>query len=316
LWRYCSLTDATIWDPADTTDGHDAGFINVAEDTEGAQNIVCAARYQNYAAVYCETCVVLYTLDTDPSNFSRYMVLENTSTDAPQSAIRYGNNDVFHLDPTGVRSLRALNSSNAPFISDVGNAIDTFVLDFLDTLTEDQRRAAVAAIEPRDGRFWLAVGERIFVLSYFPGAKISAWSYYSPGFSITNFAKVGREFYARAGDTVYLYGGLDGKTYPGDDETVTTVEMPFLSANQPATKKGLYGFDAALLNEWLVEVLVDPNREDKVERVGVLDKTTYVTGDNALPGQAQLVALKLTCRRGGRRTFSMAQIHFTKQDAA
>jgi hypothetical protein len=316
LWRYCSLTDATIWDPSDTTDGHDAGFINVAQDAEGAQTIICAARYQNYAAVYCETCVVLYTLDTDPSNFAKYMVLDNTNTESPKSAIRYGNNDVFHLDPTGVRSLRALNASNAPYISDVGNAIDTFVLEFLDTLTEAERRDAVATIEPRDGRYWLAVGERIFVLSYFPGAKISAWSYYSPGFAVTDFTRVGRQLYARAGSTIYLYGGADAQTYPGDDEMVTLVELPFLSAGTPATRKGLTGFDAALTNEWKVEVLGDPNREDKTVGVGTIDKSTYAQGDDNLPGQAQLVAFKMTCRRRGRRTFSMAQIHYQKQDAA
>jgi hypothetical protein len=174
----------------------------------------------------------------------------------------------------------------------------------------------VAAIEPRDGRFWLSVGGRIFVLSFFPGAKISAWSYYAPGFTVTDFAKIGRQLYCRAGDTIYLYGGLDGATYPGDDELVTEVEWPFLSAGAPATAKGLYGFDAALLNEWQIAVLPDPNRTDKEIGVGILDKSSYVTGNNALPGQAQLIALNMTARRRGRRTLSMAQIHFDKQDAA
>src|SRR6185503_5163057 len=106
IWRYCKLSDATVWNPS--ASGSDAGFINVAADAAGAQNVVCARRYQNYAAVYCEDVVVLYTLDTDPANFAKYLVLENTNTDAQRSAIRYGNNDVFHLDPTGIRSLRAL----------------------------------------------------------------------------------------------------------------------------------------------------------------------------------------------------------------
>lgn len=312
LWRYCKLADATVWNPA--TMGSDAGFLNVSEASEGNQNLVVAQRYQDKAAIYSEQAVVLYTLDTDPDNFAKYMTLDNTSTTAPHSAIRYGNNDVFHLDPTGVRSLRALNSSNAPFVSDVGNAVDTFVLEYLDTLTEKQRRAAVSAIEPRDGRFLMAVGERIFVLSFFPGAKISAWSYYSPGFEVEAFAKIDKKLYVRSGDTVYLYGGASGQEYPGDDELPVLVELPFLSAGTPATKKGLDGFDAAFSNEWTVDLLLDPNREDKTVHVGKVRERTYGQEDITVPGQGTVLAAKLVCSRGGRATISMMQIHFTRQD--
>lgn len=314
LLRYCKLSDPTVWNPA--AEGSDAGFINVAEDAEGSQNIVVVQRYSAYAAVYCETCTVLYTLDTDPENFSKFMVVDNITTTAPRSAIRYGNNDVFHLDPTGIRSMRALNYTNAPYVDDVGNALDPFLLAYADSLTECQRRSAVAIIEPKNGRFWMALGDRIFVLSFFPGGKISAWSYYATGFPVSDFAKIDRRVYARSGDTIYLYGGLSGAEQPGDDELVTTVELPFLGANAPATRKGLYGFDAALANEWAVEALPDPNREDKMIPIGVVRGTTYNAGDIALPGQAQLVALKFICRRRGRRAISMAQIHFEKQDSA
>jgi len=308
LWRYCKLTDATAWIAAD------AGFLNVALDVGGNQNLVVAKRYQTYAALYSEEAVILYTLDTDPANFAKYLVLDNTSTDAPHSVIRYGNNDVFHKDPTGVRSLRALNASNAPFVSDVGNAIDTFVLEFLDSLTEKQRRGAIAAIEPRDGRLWLAIAGRIHVLSFFPGAKISAWSYYSPGFEVEAFAKIGKQLFVRSGDTIYLYGGNDNATYPDDDELPVTVELPFLSANAPATRKGLDGFDAAFTNEWDVYALVDTNDESKTIHIGRVRNRTYGQGDITLPGQAALIALKMVCSRAGRATVSMAQIHFEKQD--
>lgn len=308
LWRYCKLTDATAWIAAE------AGFLNVALDVGGNQNLVVAKRYQTYAALYSEEAVILYTLDTDPANFAKYLVLDNTSTDAPHSVIRYGNNDVFHKDPTGVRSLRALNASNAPFVSDVGNAIDTFVLEFLDSLTEKQRRGAIAAIEPRDGRLWLAIAGRIHVLSFFPGAKISAWSYYSPGFEVEAFAKIGKQLFVRSGDTIYLYGGNDNATYPDDDELPVTVELPFLSANAPATRKGLDGFDAAFTNEWDVHALIDPNDETQMVHVGRVRNKTYGQGDISLPGQAPLVALKMVCSRAGRATISMAQIHFERQD--
>lgn len=313
LWRYCKLTDATVWDPL--ASGSDAGFLDVSLEDEGDQNLITAAPYMGQAAVYSETSVILWNLDPDPTNFIRGMTLNNVSTEAAHSVIRYGNNDVFHLDPTGIRSLRALNASNAPFVSDVGNAIDTFVDDWLSGLTESERRGVTTAIEPRDGRLWMAMGGRIYVLSFFPGAKISGWSYYSPGFDVEAFAKIGKQLYAKSGNTIYLYGGDDGQTYPDDDESIVTVELPFLAAGTPATKKDLSGFDAAFLNEWQVDALIDANDESKVIPIGKVRNKTYAGGDIPIGGEAPLMALKMVCSRGGRAAISMAQVHFKKADA-
>jgi hypothetical protein len=230
--------------------------------------------------------------------------------------VRYGNNDVFHLDPTGIRSLQARAVSNAPFVSDVGNAIDTYVLAHVDTLTEKQRRAAIGAIEPRDGRLWQAIGDKIFVLSYFPGAKISAWSFYEPGFEVDAFAKIGTRLYVRSGDTIYLYGGESGSEYPEDDELVAEVEFPFLSGNEPATPKMLEAVDFALTNEWDVTIALDPNREDKVLHVGKVHKTTFNLGSIGLPGESSMVAPRMVCSRAGRATISLSQIHYTKEKAS
>lgn len=312
LLRYCKLTDATVWNPS----GSDAGAINVALDADGNENLVAAASYQNLAAVYGEQAIVLYQLDTDPANFAKSTVLENTYTNAPHSVIKYGNSDTFHLDPTGVRSMQARANTNAPFVSDVGNAIDTYVAANLDTLTEKQRRAAISAIEPRDGRLMVAVGPKIYVLSYFPGAKISAWSYYEPGFEVEAFAKIGNRLYVRSGNTVYLYGGENGNEYPGDEETPSEVEFPFLSGNEPATPKMLAAVDFALTNEWDVTIALDPNREDKVLRVGKVRKTTFNLGSIGLPGESSMVAPRMVCDRAGRRTISMSQIHYTKEKAS
>src|SRR3546814_6364942 len=56
---------------------------------------------------------------------------------------------------------------------------DPLVVAQLMTLTDAQKSAACGIIA-ESGRLWMAIGTRIYVFSYFPGAKISAWSYYSP----------------------------------------------------------------------------------------------------------------------------------------
>src|SRR3546814_4323190 len=98
-------------------------------------------------------------------------------------------------------------------------------------------------MESQDGRFWLAIGSRIYPFSYFPGSKINAWSYYDLGFTIEAFADISERIYARVGNTIYLFGGEDDETYPDAGEYPVTVEIPYLSANTPATRKSWHGID-------------------------------------------------------------------------
>lgn len=324
LERYCMLNQGDVWDPARTTfpsggsipaQANDAGFLNVASETEGNEKLVIAARYQGFTAIFSQSLVTLYQLDVDPANFQFSNSLENTGTIAPLSVIRYGNNDVFYLDLTGIRSLRARDSSNAPFVSDIGNAIDTFIQDYVATLTNEQIRAAVAAIEPRDGRQWLSLGGRIFVLSYFPGAKISAWSYYEPeelaGAAVQNIVRIGRQLYIRAGDDIFVYGGVDGATYPEDDEITGEVQLPFMSGKTPATIKELTGFDIAATNTWECVIAFDPNAEDKTINCGRLSRITFADAEKIkIPGRTSMIAPTLTCTKGGRATISMMAIHY------
>lgn len=315
LWRYSMLSRPDIWDPANPVSDNDAGFINVASDSEGNEDLVVAARYQTLAAVFSANNIVMYGLDPDPANFAIGNTLENTGTISPQAVVRYGNNDVFYLDQTGIRSLRARDSSNAPFVSDIGNAIDTFVQDYVDSLSLQQVANATAAIEPRDGRYWLVIGGRIFVLSFFPGAKISAWSFYEPTeFGVDEVQSVVRQrklIFVRAGDYLYAYGGLSGAAYPEDDEVVAEVEMPFLSAKSPATNKQLLGFDFAATNVWSVELAFDPNHPDKTINVGRISKITMAERPSIpVPGETSMVAPKLTCSKGGEATISMFALHY------
>ncbi len=321
VWRYCMLDRGDIWDPDNATQDNDSGFINIASETDGNEKLVVAARYQSFAAIFSQSSVTLFQLDTDPANFAVSDFLENTGTLAPDSVVRYGNNDVFYLDITGIRSLRARDASNAPFVSDVGNAIDTFVQEYVDSLPQQRVRASKAAIEPRDGRLWLAIGDRIFVLSFFPGAKISAWTYYSTdefdGADVQSLVRLGKRLHVRAGDYIYTYGGLDGATYPEDDEVVGQVELPFLAGKTAGTIKGIRGFDIAATNTWEVSVAFDPNREDKTINVGNMNKITFADPESVnMAGETSMLAPILTCRKGGAATISMLALHYEAEAAS
>lgn len=321
LWRFSMLDRADIWDPENSEPDNDAGFLNVASDTEGNESLVVGARYQTLSAVFSRSSVALYQTDVDPAQIALSDSLENTGTGSAGSVVRYGNNDTFYLDPTGIRSLRARDASNAPFVSDVGNAIDTFVQEYIETLNNDQIRTAIATIEPKDGRYMLFLGSRVFVLSAFPGAKISAWTYYEPdefeGEPVSGIAKAGTRLYVRSGNFIYVYGGLDGDELPDDDEVTAVVHLPFLAAKTPATIKEFTGYDMAATNEWTVRVAFDPNNEGKSINVGSVSEITLNHREKIpMNGEAAVFAPQLTCSAGGAATISMLAVHYTPEDDA
>jgi hypothetical protein len=313
LLFFCKLNDASDWSDESASSG--AGFINMANDSEGTERLTGAASYEGKAAVFSRQTTRVYELSADATEINVIQPLENTGTIAPRSVVSYGNNDVFYLDTTGVRSLRARDSSGSAFVADIGSAVDPFVRAEIDALVEDTVARAVGVLEPTEGRYMLALGDIILSLSYFPGSKITAWSFYDPGFSVSDFAKVRGQVYARGADVIYLYGGADNATYPEADEQTILVELPFMAANMPATFKGGYSFDAALTNDWSIEILVDPDDETKVVDIGVLNETTYHRGSIHLPARTPMVALKMTCSAAGNASFSSMALHYKGEEA-
>lgn len=315
VWNYCKLNTPATW-----TGDVDTGSLNVASESDGNEDIKAAARYQGLSAVFSPDNIILYQLDTDPANFARTDVLEKTGTASPDSVLRYGNNDVFYLDITGIRSVRARDASNAPFVSDVGNAIDAFVTEQVASMTREQVIKAVAAIEPLDGRYMLFAGEIAFVLSFFPGTKISAWSYYDleefDGDRVQSAMRINGRLVVRAGDSLWYYGGVDGDTYPDDDEIEGRAELPFLSGSTPATIKAFKGADMAAVNTWEVVIAADPNNANRTHNVGRFDRVSMADPNQvAFGGRSSMMAPILVCTKAGPASVSMVAIHYEAEDA-
>lgn len=312
LVRYCVLDDATDW-ATTTTPEDDAGNINISTDTEGPQQLVAMAHYNGAAAVFADEAVPVYSLNADATTNQISDTVTNTGLLAARAAVPFGNTDLFYLDQSGVRSLRSREGYDAAFVGDVGSAIDEFVQGLIAAATGDMVARAVGVIEPLDGRYMLALGSYILVLSYFPSSKITAWSYLDPGFSVTDLVRARRRLYARAGDTIYLYGGDANATYPDDTELPMTLEFPFMAANDPAGLKNLTAFDMAGENDWEVDILVDPNDETAIVQAGVVNRITYNGGEITIPGQCSHFALNMTCSRAGDASVSSLAIHYNKE---
>lgn len=309
---FCAVDDPTSW----RANVNGAGNINVSNNDEGALELVGAMRFQGDLAFFAKDSGQTWSVDPDPANNARQRTLENTGAVAGRSLTTYGNNEGFYLARSGVRSLRSQQSTGAPFVSDIGNAIDTLVIDAMRDLGEATVAAAKGFIEPVDGRYMLALGDRIYVLSYFPGSKITGWSWYEPD-EVTDFSAdwtstYAGKLYIRSGNTVYLYGGDDGNTYDTDenDAYTVTVGLPFMGGSRPFDGKLLKGWDMALENEWLVKALVDPRDETRKVTLGVLDEVSYPNLDLVAAIEAEMFALEMTCSSPGAASISNFALHF------
>jgi len=301
--------------PTQWVSGVDYGFINMASQTAGEETLTVAQEYQGLMAIFSANNIRIWSISEDSAANVFLQTLQNTGTTAPGSVVPYGNNDVFYLDTSGIRSIKARDSSNAAYVSDVGTPIDTHIREYMDTLTEEEIAAAVGVVEPIDGRFWLGIKNRIYVLSYFPAAKISAWSYYEVDFTVQHFAKVGDRIYVRGKDSgnvdrLYLYGGSANQTYPSVNEDICLIELPYFSAENPAAFKELLGFDIVGTNSWTVELLPDPANEATKVNQGVATGTTYGKPRYGVTGVSSLFAVNLTCSAAGSATLSALAMHY------
>jgi len=313
LERYCKINDPTNWTDRKTASG--AGFINMSNQAEGVTTLVGTAKYSDNSAIFARNSILVYSLNADATTSQIVQSIDNTGTIAPRSIVAYGANDVFYLDETGIRSLRTRDALNEAYASDVGSAFDTFVQQIIAEVGNKATSKACAVIEARDGRYMLAIGRYILVLSQFPASKVSAWSYIDFGVPITDLIRVDRTIQLRAGNTIYTYGGRTGNEYPLDNEFIIEAETPFISSKDPAGEKELQGFDMAAENEWLVRLALNPNHPAAYVDVGKLKDNTYHQPAIKVPGQTTHFALRMTCSRGGYASLSSTAVHHMKGES-
>jgi hypothetical protein len=302
--RYSQINDYD--DFTDATPASGAGFFAVA-GAQGSSRIVALAPYQDRVAIFAREFVATYFLETDAQLNAFDQTIGETGTESAGSVIAYGNRDLFYLDQIGVRSLQARDSSNTATVNDIGTLVDTYIADLRDSLQPTSVRNAKAVIEPRDGLYMLAMGDQVIVLSRYPSSSITAWTVLKPGFSITDFARLGSELYARSGNNIYAYGGLDGDTYVDADSAV--VELPFLDIKTPATYKHLTGTDLFAKGTWEMRILTDPNDETVQPLVTRITGVSVNLGPIAAGLKASIFAVKLTCTSDGEASLSQTIIH-------
>lgn len=284
-----------------------SGNINLSNHQSGSDSVTGLVTYQSNLAIFSRSVIQVWDMQDDDANNAPVQTLYETGTRAPRSVLGFGDLDAFYLSDSGVRSLRARNYTNTAGVNDVGTPIDPLIQEYIDTLTDAQIEGAVAVSEPRDGRFWLKIGERIFVFSYFPAKKISAWSWYEPGVEFSDLVSFNGRVYGRAGDNVYLYGGPANATY--DDCTVTCA-LPFERAKRATTFKHWTAVDIAAVNTWNCKLLINPSNEEEFVDVGDLVGFTMLDEVAASTGASPYAAPVLTCTQPGYASVSQVVLSY------
>jgi len=273
-----AVADPTKWinDPTGPPIVVGAGFIDMAQEDGGSESLIGMGIYQDKIATFAKRSVQIWTVDPDPNFNQPYQVLLNVGSISAGSILEYGDLDIFFLSESGIRSLRARDSSNLASANDVGVSVDKGLTDYMNSIPSQQIRRAKSIVEPVDSRYLLAIGSRIYVFSNFPGSRVAAWSTYELDGVITgsveDWAIADGKLHARVGDEILRYGGISGNQY---DTTETVITLPFLDASNPAMMKLLDAIDAGTIGVWKVEVATEPNNPDVWETIGTLTDSTY-----------------------------------------
>lgn len=295
------------------TEAIGAGFVDMSKEDRLESDLIGVATYNQYVAIFSARSILIYFFDPDPALTRKSQVLANTGTAHPRTITQFGDADVFYLDTTGLRSLRARDSSQAAATSDIGIPVDELVRAEVEALVGDDLNRVFGVIEPRDGRFWLIIKDRIYVFSYFPGSRVSAWTTYTPGFIVDDVVVFRGRIYLRSGDAIYVYGGLTpALTY---DATESEVWFPFLDANKPTDEKTWTAVDAAVRGTWEVRMGFNVNNEDASDKIATITETTY--GYRSIPAQGRSThaSLRMRSQGEGYAKLGAAVIHYEDADA-
>lgn len=313
ILHFSGIKTPTRW----TTDSIGAGFINLASENSGSEELTAVERYQSLLAVFSPQVVQVWYIDPDPELNRQSQVLNNTGTSAARSVTQFGDDDIFYLDASGLRSLRARDSSNAASTTDIGVPVDALLMAKMETLTEAQRSGAIGLINPIDKRFWLILHDEVFVFSFYGNAKVSAWTTYNLSafvdgdetpFSADEALTFRDRVYIRSGDAIYVHGGVSGPLVY--DDTMADAWLPFLDANTPTAKKNWTGVDVAATGVWQVSAAMEPTSPEYSEVVANVSETTYNMARITMAHSSTHFGLRCRSAGDGPAILSAAVIHY------
>lgn len=302
--------------------GTGSGVIDVTAQDTGSTELVGIEQYYSYLALFARNATQIWQMDTDPLNNTLVQVLGNIGLVAPNAVATYGNGDALFLSDTGIRSLRARDSSNAAVLNDIGAPIDPLVAAKRSVLTPTEAEKIAALVDPLSGHFWMVWGTQVLVLSYYPNSSISAWSTFEPNISVDHVTLANSRIAVRSGENLFVYGSVPAGQSPFDpnvpigtsaalyDASTVEVELPPIDVGQPATTKLWKALDIACEGTWQVYVNPDPAQSGAWTLVDTVSGTTYNQGALPVNMQGTHLGIKLVSTATGPAKLNRVVVHF------
>ena len=305
-----NLFFSAVKDPTNWTTGTGAGFINLSMQDADGESLVTLEIYYDKLSIFSSEATQVWSVDPDPLQNVLDQVLRGAGCVSPLAAHQYGSGDVLYLSQTGIRSLRARDASNAAAVSDIGSPVDPDIQALFIT-NPGVFQGAKALLEPIVGRFWMCFSNQIYVLSYFPGPKITAWSRYTVPFNIDYAVTCGGHVFIRSGNALYVYGGPNGNTF---DATVGEARLPYLDMKKPGHNKVFEALDMTVTGAWNVYNSFDYSNPDDQELIGSFSAPTWRTGRCEFTGESSHFSLRFLTVGSGPATLSNAAVHYQMAD--
>ena len=311
---------STVGDPTDWTDTVEgAGFINAATNDAEAVDLQGIEVYYDKLAFFSSRAIQIWNMDPDPANNLQEQTIRSIGVAGRATPRQYGAGDILFLSPSGIRSLQARDSSNSASVNDVGSPIDRDIINKITLQTDRVLENTRSMLEDLTGRFWMMFDDEIWVLSLFPGPRVSAWSRYAPTHTGDNFftpeelVDSGGYVCVRGSNgKIYVLGGEDRETY---DACTTEIQTSYINLDAPGAWKQFVGFDAAVDGSWTINVSYDP---DNVvwEAIGGISKSTWNDQRIAFRGYSPSVSIQMINNNAQRARVANMAVHYnlSKED--
>lgn len=284
-----------------------AGFIDTSRLSADTNFLIGLAPYYKQVAAFSRSATLIFAMDPDPSKNDLSQTLA-TGAWSGNSIVPIGTGEIYFLARAGVRSLRSLSSGLQAGIADVGAPIDTLLAPAIANGTFVGLYAP-AVHDITTGRYMIAIGNTMYILSSWPSSKITAWSAIPLPFTVDQIVTAGSKIFARAGDVIYQYGGADGLQY---DTRPATVRTPLHPAGTPMTKKKSLSIAAEVQGNWAMSVCMDPDNPTIFEPVANLTRTTYAQETIPFSGFGSHIGFKLTCSDAAASKIGGISVRFDK----
>jgi hypothetical protein len=296
--------------------------------------------YFGQLVIFGERGIMFWQVDPDPAQ-NQYLRSVPSSVFGPRSITGYGDGDILYLGRSGVRSLQARDSSNQARVSDVGSPIDLEIRNRIGTDDADTDALfgttspqipnslfydfAPGIVHRDTGQFWLALRDKIYVLSRYPSAKVLAWSSYDlPAAEYTSdlsgdnktdwvadWCAVNDNIVMRNfADEVYTYGGVTGYEY---DDSEVEVILPFADMGRPGSHKNFNGIDIVCDGTWFIEYsteFVGVERDIIWAPIAEITDGTRASQRIAMDATGTQIALRMTCKSSFAARMAEVMIHY------